>query len=375
MRIGIDATALPPEPVGAGNYIIHLVRALASLDCDDEWVIFAQNHARDLIGVPACDRLEWRLIPDQSPARRLAWEQARFPAIIQESRLELLHSPHYTRPVRLSCASVVTLHDMTFFLYPHLHTRIKRLFFPRMIRFSASHADALITISDHTRRDAIRILQVPEEKITSIPLGIHPDFHPIQDQHTLDICREKYRLPQTFILYVGLVEPRKKPACAVRGIPATAPALPASPAGDRRSDGLGVEQVMQQVKQLGLQDKLIFTGYVDASDLPQVYNLAQVFVYPSRYEGFGFPPLEAMACGTPTITSAVSAMLDHVGQAAVLVEPDNPQALSAAIFDLLTQPEKRQRLALAGPQQAARFSWTETARQTRALYQKVLSER
>ncbi|HSQ26905.1 MAG TPA: glycosyltransferase family 1 protein [Anaerolineales bacterium] len=375
MRIGIDATALPPEPVGAGNYIIHLVRALASLDSDDEWVIFAQEHARNLIGVPACDRLEWRLIPDQSPARRLAWEQARFPSIIQESRLELLHSPHYTRPVRLSCASVVTLHDMTFFLYPQLHTRIKRLFFPRMIRYSARHADALITISDHTRRDAIRILHIPEDKITSIPLGIHPDFHPIQDQHALDICREKYRLPQTFILYVGLVEPRKNLPVLFEAYQQLLQRCQPPPLVIAGRMGWGVEQVMQQVKQLGLQDKLIFPGYVDASDLPQVYNLAQVFVYPSRYEGFGFPPLEAMACGTPTITSAVSAMLDHVGQAAVLVEPDNPQALSAAIFGLLTQPEKCKRLALAGPQQAARFTWAETARQTRALYQKVLSKR
>ncbi len=375
MRIGIDATALPPEPVGAGNYIIQLVRALSSLNSEDEWVIFAQKHARDLIDLPTSDRLDWRIIPDQSPAHRLVWEQISLPALVFKSQVELLHSPHYTRPIRLPCASVVTFHDMTFFLYPHLHTRVKRLFFPGMIRISARRADALIAVSEQTRLDAIRILHLSQEKITTIPLGIHPDFHPIQDQTTLQACREKYRLPQTFILYVGLVEPRKNLPVLLKAYHLLLQKQSPPPLVIAGRMGWGAQEVLQHVKQLGLQDKVIFTGYVDAADLPLVYNLAQLFVYPSRYEGFGFPPLEAMACGTPTITSAVSAMPDHVGQAAVLVQPDNPQALHTAMLDLLTQPDYRKRLSQAGPQQVAKFTWAETARQTRVLYQKVLARR
>ncbi len=373
MRIGIDATALPPEPFGAGNYIIQLVRTLASLDTGDEWVVFAQKHAQDLISVPEDSHLEWKIIPDQDPARRLIWEQAAFPTMIQNSRIELLHSLHYTRPWHLPCASVVTFHDMTFFLYPQLHTLAKRLFFPRMIRFSARHADALIAVSEQTRRDAIRILHIPPEKITGIPLGIHLDFHPILDQTALDACREKYHLPQSFILFVGQVEPRKNLPVLFEAYHQLIQHSSPPPLVIAGRMGWGVEAILAPVKRLGLEDKVIFTGYVAGSDLPLVYNLAEFFVYPSRYEGFGFPPLEAMACGIPTITSAVSAMPDHVGQAAILVEPNNPQALSTAMFDLLAQPETRQRLAKAGPQQVARFSWMETARQTRALYQKVLS--
>jgi glycosyltransferase involved in cell wall biosynthesis len=375
MRIGIDATALPPEPVGAGNYIIQLVRALSSLNSEDEWVIFAQKHARDLIDLPASDRLDWRIIPDQSPAQRLVWEQISLPALVYKSQVELLHSPHYTRPLRLPCASVVTFHDMTFFLYPHLHTHVKRLFFPGMIRFSARRADALIAVSEQTRLDAIRILHLSQEKITTIPLGIHPDFHPIQDQTALQACREKYRLPPTFILYVGLVEPRKNLPVLLKAYHLLLQKQSPPPLVIAGRMGWGAQEVLQHIKQLGLQDKVIFTGYVAAADLPLVYNLAQLFVYPSRYEGFGFPPLEAMACGTPTITSAISAMPDHVGQAAVLVEPDDHQALHTAMLKLLMQPDYRKRLSQAGPQQVAKFTWAETAWQTRALYQKVLAKR
>jgi len=160
MRIGIDATALPPDPVGAGNYIIQLIRSLVSLDSGDEYVIFAQKHGQELINLPENGRVKWIISADKTPALRLVWEQVFLPLLACKAGIDLLHSLHYTRPALLSCASVVTFHDMTFFLYPEYHTRSKRFFFPRAIRYSASHANAIIAISESTRRDAIKILRI-----------------------------------------------------------------------------------------------------------------------------------------------------------------------------------------------------------------------
>ena len=205
MRIGIDATALPQHPVGAGNYIIQLVRTLAAMDTDHEFVIFAQQHGRKLIGELVSPHFHWVIVPDTNPALRLFWEQLRLPALVKNSKVDLLHSLHYTRPVILPCKSVVTFHDMTFFLFPELHTRVKRLFFPLAIRYSARHAEALITISESTRTDAMRILGIPPERIFTAPLGISADFHPIDDPALLEQGRQTYHLPDKFILYVGLI--------------------------------------------------------------------------------------------------------------------------------------------------------------------------
>ncbi len=144
MRIGIDATALPPQPVGAGNYIIHLIRTLSNLESEFEFVIFAQPDGWQLISAQEHKGIHWVKIPSLKPGMRLVWEQTLLPRLVRQSGVDLLHSLHYTRPYLLSCPSVVTFHDMTFFLYPHLHTRIKRIFFPLAIRLSARTARALI---------------------------------------------------------------------------------------------------------------------------------------------------------------------------------------------------------------------------------------
>src|SRR3990170_2183742 len=164
MRIGIDASALPPRPVGAGNYIIHLIRSLAALKSEAEFTVFAQSSGRDLIALPEGTACRWVIVPDMKPAVRLVWEQTMFPRLVSQSGVELLHSLHYTQPFGLPCASVVTFHDMTFFLHPHLHTRAKRIFFRVAMQLSARRADALIADSESTRQDAIRLLGIPAQK-------------------------------------------------------------------------------------------------------------------------------------------------------------------------------------------------------------------
>ena len=370
MRIGIDATALPPNPVGAGNYIIQLVRALAALETEHQFTIFAQQSGRELIGgLP--EHVHWVVVPNLRPAVRLLWEQVRLPALVKRSAVDLLHSPHYTRPAILPCVSVVTFHDMTFFLFPELHTRAKRIFFPFAIRHSARHADALVAASENTRRDAMRILGIPANRIFTAPLGISEDFHPIDDQILLEEGRQRYQLPAKFILYVGLIEPRKNIPLLLKAYARLVSQGDPPPLVLVGRQGWMYEQVYQLVEQLELKDRVHFKGYIPAQNLPIVYNLAQLFVYPSTYEGFGFPPLEAMACGTPVITTAISAMLDNVGDAGLLIPPQDETALAHAIQTLLIDHSLRDHLSVAGRRRASEFTWKRTAMETLKVYQLV----
>ncbi len=272
---------------------------------------------------------------------------------------------------------VVTFHDMTFFLFPHLHTRIKRWFFPLSIRLSASQTTRMIACSESTRQDAIRLLRIPPEKIHTVYEGISPDFHPIQDQELLEATRQRYQLPQNFYLYVGTVEPRKNlplllhSYARVRQEGSISSTWPLVIVGQK---GWHSEEVYQLVDQLGLKNNVHFTGYVPAADVPILYNLASIFIYPSLYEGAGLPPLEALACGTPVITTDVSSMPEYVGDAAVLVPPGNEESLAQAMQQLSQDADQRARLSAAGPQRAADFTWKRTAQDTLAVYQATLAK-
>jgi glycosyltransferase involved in cell wall biosynthesis len=372
VHIGIDATALPRQPVGAGNYIIQLVRAFARRTSQAEFTIFTQRHSLPLLGVS--ERPGFRLVtlPDQSPALRLLWEQTAFPILAARHKLDLLHSLHYTLPLAYPGRCVVTFHDLTFFLFPELHTLPKRYFFRLFIHLSRRRAAAIIADSESTRQDAIRLAQVPPGKIHTVLLGVTPDFHPESDPAVLQSVRLKYQLPERFLLFVGLLEPRKNlPALlqAFASLPSQQPEVRLVIVGRQ---GWMYEQTLRLVQELGLAEKVHFTGYVDQSDLPQVYNLAQMAIYPSTYEGFGLPVLEAMACGTPVITTDVSSMPEIAGVAGVLVPPGDIPALAQAIERLLSNPEERRRRAALGFERAAQFSWERTAEQTIAVYENCL---
>lgn len=373
MRIGIDATSLPPQPVGAGNYIIQLIRALSALEPEDEYVIFAQKRGRALIDLPTSKRFHWQVVEDMTPAIRLMWEQTVLPRLSSKAKIDVLHSLHYTRPLWLDCASVVTFHDMTFFLYPHLHTRSKRIFFPLATRLSARKAKAIIADSENTRQDIIRVLGVPEDKVFKVLLGVDPSFRPIKDSALKKRIGEHYHLPDKFILYLGMVEPRKNLPLLVRAYKELV---------ERGSEhhlvvagrfGWMYEDILRLVEQFGLKNRVHFTGYISQNDLPVIYNLARVFVYPTLYEGFGLPPLEAMACGVPVITTNVASLPEIVDDAGVLIEPDDQEALVNALERVLNDREISAELATKGPVRAAEFTWERTARQTLKVYQQVIS--
>jgi glycosyltransferase involved in cell wall biosynthesis len=372
MRIGIDTTALPAQPGGAGTYIIQLVRALTSLDCDHDFVIFANQDKHKIFVLEEKGNVQWVLGSNKKPARRLIWEQTTLPRLARETRIDILHSPHYTRPLQLGCRSVVTFHDMTFFLTPHLHGLAKRIFFPIAIRYSARQADALIAVSDNTRRDSIRILGISPDKIATTPLGVDPRFRPILKQDVLLRLRKKYNLPEKFLLFLGTIEPRKN-------LPTLLGAF-SHLVNNGFSYDLAVvgqvgwmhEEVDNLVEKLDLNQRIHFTGYLPTEDLPAIYNLADAFIYPSVYEGFGIPPLEAMACGTPVITTKSSSMMEIVGDAGILVDPINEETLADAILTLSEDKELQGKFSKRGLQRAATFTWERTAHETLKIYERVV---
>ncbi|MFN2214366.1 MAG: glycosyltransferase family 4 protein [Anaerolineales bacterium] len=372
MRIGIDATALPPQPVGAGNYIIQLIRALVKANFDHQLVIYTQQHSPDLINLPADAEVEWRIVSDMTPGFRLVWEQTSFPGLIRRDKVNLLHSLHYTKPLRLQCASVVTFHDMTFFLYPQLHTRARRLFFPPMMKLSAKQADEIVTVSESTRRDVIRLLGVDPDKVSATQLGVDASFRVIDDLQAKKVIVTKYDLPEEFILYLGTIEPRKNLPLLMRAyrlLVDSGTRLKLILVGKY---GWMYQEVFNLVSELNLEDMVRFTGYIPQDELPLVYNLASLFVYPTIYEGFGIPVLEAMACGVPVISSDIASLPEIVGEAGILVPAGDLGAYFSAMKLVTDDQDLRGKLIDQGKLRASEFSWERTAQLTQQVYQKVL---
>lgn len=372
MRIAIDATAVSLERAGAGVYIINLIRALARVDVDNVYTIFAKKD-----NVPALGALpaHFHIVPAASRARplRLAWEQTVLPWQLQRQQIEILHSPHYTTPWLRIGRSVVTFHDMTFFLFPEKHTPLRRLFFRFVIPYSARQADGLIAVSETTKQDMVRLLGISPERISVIHSAPDPRFRPMTDQAALDEVRQRYAHGEPFILYVGTLEPRKNLGVLLEaywGLRSAGLKHRLVIAGKR---GWGYQEIFATVQRLRLEEWVTFTGYVPEADLPLLYNAADLFVYPSLYEGFGLPPLEAMACGVPVVASDVSSIPEVVGDGGLLVDPRDSEAWRTAMERVLADPALGEALRERGLRRAAQFTWEQTARETLAVYQQVQS--
>jgi glycosyltransferase involved in cell wall biosynthesis len=370
MRVALDATAIPHRRAGAGNYIFKLLEALAAVDRENEYVFFAKRaHVEEL----DIEQPNVRLVPVDHPSRplRLLWEQSVLPYRLRRLEVEVLHSPHYTMPLRKACRSVVTIPDMTFELLPSMHGLPKRLFFRAMMRWSARHADRLIAISESTRSDVVRILGVPPDHVVAIPLAADPAFRPMPPALVAPVCAGLGIVPGRYVCYVGVLEPRKNLPLLVQAYGALPRGLQDMPLVIAGKQGWMYQEILERVTALGLRDRVIFTGYVPQDHLPALYNGARVVVYPSVYEGFGLPVLEAMQCGAPVVTTRSSSLPEVAGDGALLVDPRDEAGLTAALATLMTDDALAADLSRRALRQAGRFSWERCARETLAVYRSV----
>jgi glycosyltransferase involved in cell wall biosynthesis len=373
LRIGIDATSLPAQLTGAGNYVFQLLSALARGDRANEYLVFTTSCQAEALGV---EREGFRVVRRDFPGRgmRLAWEQLALPALVHRYRLDVLHSPHYTMPLRHSARSVVTFHDLTFVLYPELHQLAKRLFFPAMMRWTARHAQRIIAVSESTRVDLVRTLGVSPERVTTVLSAADADYRPTAPARVAEVCARYGIRAGEYLLYVGVLEPRKCIDQLVEAFGRIAPAangLQLVIAGKR---GWMYDQIFAQVAALGLEERVRFPGYVPRADLPGLYSGARAFVYPSRYEGFGLPVLEAMSCGTPVVTTNVSSLPEVAGDGALLVDPGDVTGLTAALARVVHDASLRRELSCRGQIRAANFSWERCAKDTVRVYEAAMAE-
>lgn len=372
MRIAFDATAIPANRAGAGIYIFSLVKALAAVDRDNEYRVFVKPEHEAELGVLGSN-FKTMSVPALSAPRRLAWEQTALPQAVRRFKADVLHSPHYTTPLALGggCRRVVTFHDMTYLLMPELHSRFHRRFFPPMMWAAARQADRLIAVSESTRQDVLRLLGPDPSKVVTVLEAAGPVFRPVAPAEVLDVCTRYGLPPGRFLLYVGVLEPRKNVPMLLHAFAKIAVQFPEVPLVIAGKKGWMYDAIFAELTALGLADRVVFTGYVPEEDLPRLYGGARAFVYPSLYEGFGLPVLEAMQCGAPVITTDISSMPEVAGKAALLVKPDDINGLAEALARVLSDDALAADLKQRGLARAAEFSWESAARETRAVYQEL----
>jgi len=368
MRIAINTLAMRRELYGGGNYIKNLVWALSRIDRENEYLIFGSSeNVCHLEGLQNSFHIE---LAPSNRMLRLPWEQTVLPLKLKRKRIDVYHGAGFVVPLVKTCAQVVTIYDMTFQLMPKRHSLHKRLYFRAMIPAMVKGSDRVIATSESTKRDILGFVRVEKEKICVIHLGVAGRFEPVRDGERLAEIREKYNLPREFILFVGVIEPRKNLETLVD-------AYLADSLSDRfdlvlaGSLGWDYSGLVRKIASSRVRGRVRMPGYVADADLPALYSAATAFVYPSLYEGFGLPPLEAMACGTPVITSSVSSLPEVVGEAAILVDPKDVGALASALQRILKDRQLREELSRRGRERAKLFTWDQTAEKTLEVYRLV----
>jgi len=369
MHIAINCLAVPPRPYGGGNYIRRLVGHLSKIDTDNQYTVYVSStnsHHFSELGP------NFNFVSSYSHRPlRILWEQTGLPRDLSHRKIDVFHGPAFVSPWVKVCPQVTTIFDMTWFLFPEKHTFVKRHYFKTMIPRSVRQSDVIIAISESVKKDIVRILDVPPEKVEVTYLGKEESFKPVRSAERLGRVRAKYGLTGKAVLFVGVVEPRKN---LVRLIQAFTRLKALH--GDYRlviAGGFGwdYKEVLKAARESGIRERVLFTGFIPDEDLPELYNAAEVFVYPSLYEGFGLPVLEAMACGIPVITSNVSSMPEVAGDAGILVDPRSTADLAQALDRVLADSTLRKQMREKGLERSRLFSWEKTARQTLEIYRQV----
>jgi glycosyltransferase involved in cell wall biosynthesis len=367
VRIGIDARKL--HDFGIGTYIRNLLRQLARMDRQTEFVLLCRPEDRE-----ALDRLgeNFRAVVETAGNYSIA-EQAKIPWALRREGVTLFHAPHYVLPPLVHCKSVVTIHDCIHLMFPqYLPNRFAYRYAKASIDLAARRATRVMTVSESSKRDIIRFFDTDPQKIDVI-YNAYDDRFAI-DPREEDVVRvsERYQLQSEFVLYAGNVKPHKNLERLIeafylvrkRGLDHLKLVL----IGDEISKYTALRRAVHQYQ---LHKYVRFLGYLPEETLAVMYRLAGVFVFPSLYEGFGLPPLEAMASGTPVVTSNVSSLPEVAGDAAVLVDPYDPSAIADGIHRVLTDEQLRRDLRHRGVARAGQFSWEQSVRRVRAIYDEV----
>jgi glycosyltransferase involved in cell wall biosynthesis len=367
VRIGIDARKL--HDFGIGTYIRNLLRQLARLDSQTEFVVLCRPEDR---GALAAVGENFRPVPETSGNYSIA-EQFKIPWALKREGVTLFHAPHYVLPPLVRCRSVVTIHDVIHLMFPqYLPNRVAFSYARWSITQAAQRATRVMTVSESSKRDILRFVDTQPAKIDVIYNAYDARFGIEPKEEDVARVRERFQLHDEFVLYAGNVKPHKNLERLIdafhlvrkRGLDHLKLVL----IGDDISKYAALRRAVHRHQ---LHNYVRFLGYLPEDTLAVMYRLAAVFVFPSLYEGFGLPPLEAMASGTPVVTSNLSSLPEVAGDAAVLVDPYDPQAIADAIYQILVDDQLRTALRRKGLAQAASFSWEKSVRRIWDIYREI----
>ena len=378
MRIGINALFMIPGVVGGSETILrNLISQLVAIDPHNEYILFTNRENSGSFNLDQPNFLEVRCpIPARFRPARTLWEQFILPIQCQRRRIDLLHSPGYICPVALPCPSVVSILDMNYFFFPQDWSKLALWTLRILVPLSARRSCEIIALSQSSKRHIMKALKISEDKINVTYMGVDKIFHPRHNYHQILELKKRMGIKGNFILSVANSHPHKNLRRLVQAYYIL-----------RRDEGITHQlvlagnpgrdhlELLKMVKKLGVAQKVVFTEYVPHHQMPLIYQAADLFVFPSLYEGFGLPILESMACGTPVVSSNAASLPEIVGTAGVLVDPHDVNEMAGAMYRVLSDKSLAQDLIKKGLKQSKRFSWVQTAKETLAIYKKAMTGR
>lgn len=375
--VGIDYTPAYEQGGGIGRYVRELVTALSRLDTDTTYRLFVAGALAGSLPPPPSANFVWKTVPFKPVWLARLWHRARVPLPVEllTGALDLFHATDFVLPpVRAATRTLLTVHDLSFVRVPQAASPRLKAYLDAVVPRSVRRADHILADSQATKEDLVALYDTPPNKVTVLLSGVDKRFQPVQDAARLAQVRARYHLPEKpFILSVGTVQPRKNYVRLIQSLARLRAAhldVALVIAGGR---GWLDDPIYAAIRDCGLEDDVFLIGFADDADLPALYTSAICFAFPSLYEGFGLPVLEAMACGTPAVTSTVSSLPEVAGDAALMVEPDDLEAITDSLRRLIEDEALRQTLIARGFDRARRFTWEQSAANLIAVYRQLLA--
>lgn len=373
MKIGIDYTAALKQSGGIGRYTRGLITTLAQLDQHNQYTLLASSDAPrpGLQTFQNYPNFSYKIYPLPERWLTIAWHRFYLPVPVEwaAGRLDLFHSPNFILPPTRQAKTLLTVHDLSFIRHPQGAVASLRKWLNRVVPRSLARADHILADSESTKQDLIEIFNLKPADITVVGAGVEERFHPIADPAALAVVRQRYRLPDSFILGLGTLEPRKNFTGLITAF-AQSPVHETHHLVIAGGKGWLYDDIFAAAQTSLMADRIHLVGFVADGDLPALYSLADIFAYPSHYEGFGIPVIEAMACGTAVVCANNSCLPEVAGDAALQVTATDTLALAEALAQLANNPELRAQAIQEGFRQARKFTWRAAAERLLAVYQR-----
>ena len=369
MRIGVEGRTLQGRRYGVARYLDNLLRELTAIDTENDYIVYLSEQIEPPDSTSG--RLSTRVMKGWPS---LAWRHLRLPLAMRSDGIDLHFSPAYFLPLIKVCPSIVVVHDLTFKVHPEWFARDRRMMFDQIFWREVKKADRILTVSEHSRGDIVRLLGVEESRVTAIPEAADGRFSPVADAVRLDAVREKFGVPEGFVLTVGAIHTRRNLERLVESLALASEStgrplfllIVGTPA--EFSPPVDIEGTAARC---GMGGRVRHVEYVSEDDLLLLSNACGLFAYPSIYEGFGLPVIEALACGAPVACSNVTSIPEVAGDAAVYFDPLSTEEMASAIALAVTDVTLREELKRAGPERASLFSWRRTAEETLEVFREV----